>query len=90
MPNRFIASNGLMAQIIMENAKQYNNKDIGLLLDQEKTYDRIHPSYLIRTLTKFGVPEPFINSIAALFFNTQVRININGHLSDTLTQKRGL
>ncbi|KAG2216709.1 hypothetical protein INT45_013632 [Circinella minor] len=90
MPNRFIATNGLMARIIMENAQQHNKNDIGITLDQNKAYNCIHPSYLTCTLKKFGFPESIIHSIAKLFFNTHIRININGHLSTTIQQQRGL
>ena len=90
MPNRFIATSGLLARIIIEHAQHHNNTAVGLLLDQEKAYDRIHSSYLTSTLNKFGFPTSIVHSIAMLFFNTHIRININGHLSNTLHQQQGL
>ncbi|KAG0954319.1 hypothetical protein G6F31_013182 [Rhizopus arrhizus] len=80
MPNRFIAENGLMLNIVMEHARKDNRQEIALLLDQEKAYDRVHPSYLRSVLLKFGFPTVLVNSLIGLFFGNRVRVNINGHL----------
>ncbi|KAG0901624.1 hypothetical protein G6F33_013001 [Rhizopus arrhizus] len=90
MPNRFIAENGLMLNIVMEHARKDNRQEIALLLDQEKAYDRVHPSYLRSVLLKFGFPTVLVNSLIGLFFGNRVRVNINGHLTEEVTQSRGL
>ena len=91
LPNRFIADNRLLVRLIMEQAKQHSNsKAIRLMLDFEKAYDRIHPMYLSRVLEKFSLPASTIKSIHRLFFNTKICININGYLSNTIIQHRGL
>lgn len=46
MHGRFIADNGLYAQLIMDMAKRFKVLGIGLLLDQEKAYDRVHLAYI--------------------------------------------
>ncbi|ORY99662.1 hypothetical protein BCR42DRAFT_444626 [Absidia repens] len=46
---------------------------IGLLLDQEKAYDRIHPSYLAQTLKSFGIPSSFTDMLISLFFSNWVQ-----------------
>ncbi|CEP20019.1 hypothetical protein [Parasitella parasitica] len=44
---RFIADNGLLMNLVMEYARRdTQSTDIGLLLGQEKAYDRVHPIYL--------------------------------------------
>ncbi|KAG1135855.1 hypothetical protein G6F37_012845 [Rhizopus arrhizus] len=90
MPNRFIAENGLVLNIVMEHARRCNRNDIALLLDQEKAYDRVHPSYLRAVMLKFGFPLVLVNSIIGLFFGNRVRININGHFTNEINQYRGL
>jgi hypothetical protein len=90
MPNRFIAENGLVLNIVMEHARRCNRNDIALLLDQEKAYDRVHPSYLRAVMRKFGFPLVLVNSIIGLFFGNRVRININGHFTNEINQYRGL
>ncbi|KAG1312260.1 hypothetical protein G6F62_014293 [Rhizopus arrhizus] len=74
----------------MEHARKNNRQEIALLLDQEKSYDRVHPSYLRSVLLQFGFPMILVNSLVGLLFGNQVRVNINGHFTDEITQSRGL
>ncbi|KAG2193585.1 hypothetical protein INT47_007388, partial [Mucor saturninus] len=82
MPSRFIGENGKTLQAVMSIAEHTSSNAIGLLLDQEKAYDRIHPTYLAQMMTKFGIPSQIISSLCTLFFN--------GHLSTPVLQQRGL
>lgn len=90
MPNRFIGENGKTIQTVMSLAEHTSSNAIGLLLDQEKAYDRIHPHYLERIMHAFGFPAQLISSITQLFFKTKIHININGHLSSPVLHHRGL
>ncbi|KAK4521179.1 uncharacterized protein ATC70_013124 [Mucor velutinosus] len=105
IPGRFIAENGMICQLLMEDAQrkwsiaeqQENNptfstldSDIGLLLDQEKAYDRVNLEYLTKVLRKFGFPRPLIKCISKLMGDNLIRININGHLSTEVAKLRGL
>ncbi|KAG1055512.1 hypothetical protein G6F43_002531 [Rhizopus delemar] len=56
MKERFIADNGALAQIVIEQASLRNSDEIGLLCDQEKVYDRVHPTYLQAVLNRYGFP----------------------------------
>ncbi|KAG1442792.1 hypothetical protein G6F56_010922 [Rhizopus delemar] len=56
MPQRFIGEHGRLLQLVMASASIQQSESIGLLLDQEKAYDRIHPDYLTQVLRRFGVP----------------------------------
>ncbi|KAG0752508.1 hypothetical protein G6F16_013150 [Rhizopus arrhizus] len=90
MADRFIADNGLSAHLVMDLAQRFDLPGIGLLLDQEKAYDRVNPDYLRACLVRFGFPEPLISCISSLFFNTTLCINVNGFLSAPFAQGRGL
>ncbi|CDH53913.1 hypothetical protein RO3G_14532 [Lichtheimia corymbifera JMRC:FSU:9682] len=90
MPGRFIGVNGLLTRITMEQASEQASTEIGLLLDQEKAYDRVHPNYLSAVLHRFGFPSSIIQAICTLFFSTSIRINVNGHISQPIQQLRGL
>ncbi|EIE92063.1 hypothetical protein RO3G_16774 [Rhizopus delemar RA 99-880] len=48
------------------------------------------PVYLLEVLRKMNFPESIIHCIHQLFFNNSVRINVNGYLTDTVHQERGL
>jgi len=88
--DRFIADNGLLMKLIMDHARLSKSSSIGLLLDQEKAYDRVHPTYLRHVLVRFGYPTSFVDCIEQLFFSTDLHINVNGHISDSVPQFRGL
>jgi hypothetical protein len=91
LPNRFIAKHGLSVQLaMMDSQLETNNTNIGLLINQEKAYDRINTTYLTAVLKKFKFPKHLITCIDHLFFSTTIRINVNSHLSQPVTQKRGL
>jgi hypothetical protein len=91
MPGRFIAEHGMTVQAIKMLANQQHSTSIGLLLDQEKAYDRVHPTYLSTIMTRFGIPATMITSITNLFFSTQIQINVNGNITKaSILQQRCL
>lgn len=97
MQGRYIGDQGMALRIIMDNAKssKANNKHefeeyVGVMLDNNKAYDRVHPHYLAQVLQKFGFPIEFIRCIENLFFDNQLFINMNGFLTESVKQKRGL
>lgn len=91
LPKRFIADNGMLANLAMDQAYGHeSSSSIAQLLDQEKAYDGIHPLCLHRVLSSFGIHDSFIVAITDLFFLTPIRLNINGHLSPAFQQQRGL
>ena len=60
----------------MEHARssvRFEN-DIGLSLDMEKAYERIHPTYLNQGLTRREFPESTRPCIHNLFFGTNMCI----------------
>ncbi|KAG1447912.1 hypothetical protein G6F55_010897 [Rhizopus delemar] len=90
MKERFIADNGALAQIACEQASACQSGEVGLLCDQEKAYDRVHPTYLRAFLTRFGFPMGFIDSISSLFFGTSMKVNVNDYLTQPVPLGRGL
>ncbi|KAG0822606.1 hypothetical protein G6F19_011268 [Rhizopus arrhizus] len=90
MKGRFIGDNGLLLHLIVQQAIFHKHTGIGLLLDQEKAYDRVNPQYLIRVLSAFGFQKQFIRCIQHLFFGNIVQVNVNGFFSPTINQNRGL
>ncbi|KAG1239579.1 hypothetical protein G6F68_018497 [Rhizopus microsporus] len=90
MKGRFIADNGALAQITLEQASLRQPQEIGLLCDQEKAYDRVHPDYLRAVLVRFGFPAQFVSAIAGLFYGTSMRVNVNGYLTLPVSLGRGL
>lgn len=77
----FIADNGLLIKLLMEHARPSKSQAIGLLLDQEKAYDRVHTDYLCQVLCRFGFLPSIVRSLTTLFFTIYFRLNINGFFS---------
>ncbi|KAG1445074.1 hypothetical protein G6F55_012092 [Rhizopus delemar] len=87
---RFIADNGLLMKLVMDHARNSHSQSIGLMLDQEKACDKIHPEYLHKVLLRFGFSPIVVHSLSNMFFGTQLRLNVNGFLSPSVPQLRGL
>ncbi|KAG1038378.1 hypothetical protein G6F43_012697 [Rhizopus delemar] len=90
MPKRFIGEHGRLLHQVMTSASIRKSSAVGLLLDQEKAYDRVHPSYLSQVMIRFGVPPPLVITIIGLFFSINISININGFLTTSFVAQRGL
>jgi hypothetical protein len=69
--DRFIAGNGMILNILMEQAHVQNRPEISLLLDQEKAYGCVHPMYLSQTILAIGFPPSLVNSLDNLFLEMQ-------------------
>lgn len=78
---KFISENGFAACLVIEYARHHHLPSVGLLLDQEKAYDRVHPIYLHLILLPIGLPISLIISLCSLFFSTSISIIVNGFLS---------
>lgn len=90
MKGRFIGDHGMTMNCIQAIATDRTLDTVGLCLDQEKAYDRIHFDYLRATMEAFNIPSTAIDSIITLFSNTSIRTNMNGFITSPIVQKRGL
>jgi len=75
---------------IRDHCKREKISGAGILLDQEKAYDRVHPTYLRAVMDTMDFPKAFTDSIFSLFFSTKIQLNINGYLTAPFIQQRGL
>lgn len=90
VPGRKISDNGLVMAAFREHCERYKIDGVGILFDQEKAYDRVHPDYLRAVLKRMHFPGRLIDSIFTLFFSTHINLNINGYLAQPFAQQRGL
>lgn len=97
LPGRYIGDHGMSLQVIMDNARTANRRSFsnfaaytGIMLDNAKAYDRVHPQYLSQILLKFGFPTAFVTCITSLFFDNSIYVNVNGFLTDAISQRRGI
>jgi hypothetical protein len=97
LSGRYIGDHGMSLRVIMDNAssaswRNANNfiEHTGIMLDNAKAYDRVHPQYLSQVLLKFGFPSQFVTCILNLFFDNSIHVNINGFLTKPIAQRRGI
>jgi hypothetical protein len=64
--------------------------DIGILLDQEKAYDRINLDYLRKAMAKFGFLITIIDCVYNLLAYNTTKVNVNDYFTDPVRKKRGL
>jgi len=81
IPRRLIFNHIRLAQSIITYAETSETNGAIIALDQEKAYDRIHHSYLWKTLDAFHLSRPFINTIKSLYQYATTRVAVNGILS---------
>ncbi|SAL96016.1 hypothetical protein [Absidia glauca] len=92
MHHRLISDNGWITQTLMQHIQQtdHTNTSVAILLDQEKAYDRVHPTYLRQVLGHMGFPRTLVATLISLFFSTKIHVSLNGWLGAPFTQARGL
>ena len=92
MRNRFIGDNGMLLKCATDIARNdpQHAQTMALLLDFMKAYDRVNGKYLKAVLTAFDVPPTLVTTIINFFFQTKLKINVNGYLTETVSQSCGI
>lgn len=76
IPGRLIFDQIRLATTIIAYAKIAEEDSAIVALDQEKAYNKIRHDYLWTALEAFNLPEPFINTIKALYWNIWMVVTI--------------
>jgi hypothetical protein len=79
-----------LAKFILNYAEAAEVDGIIVALDQEKAYDRINHTYLLRVLQHMGFPNKFCNTIRSLYNNAETVVIINGEISELFIVARGV
>ncbi|KAG1061168.1 hypothetical protein G6F42_027751 [Rhizopus arrhizus] len=90
MTLRFICEPAMTLHCAQTLATATASNSIALLLDQEKAYDRVNLEYLTAVLHAYNLPHQLTHSQLSLFGHTQVRVNVNGFLSESFSTQRGM
>lgn len=90
IPKRSIFNHIRLARSIINYAEVMEVDGAIIALDQEKAYDKIRHDYLWKTLEAFHIPQPFINTVRALYQHAHTQVAINGVLSDPFHITRGV
>ena len=87
---KFIVDNLVTSWEAMHWAKADNQNSGMILLDFEKAYDRIEWNFVIAMLRQFGFPDYFCQWVNILFKNSNICIEINGEISESIPLGRSI
>ena len=90
VPGRSIISNVVLLSDMLDYVDRTNESGILVSLDQEKAFDRVNHSFLIQLLQHFGFGTNFVNWIKALYARANMRIILNGWLTERTELQRGV
>ncbi|EIW60974.1 uncharacterized protein TRAVEDRAFT_86246, partial [Trametes versicolor FP-101664 SS1] len=81
VPGRRLHNHTQLARMMISWAERNEVNGAIVALDQEKAYDKIAHDYLWCVLTRFGIPDRFVNTVKSLYANAKTSVLINGVLS---------
>jgi hypothetical protein len=90
MKGRKIENQVKLAKFLLNYAEAAEEDGLIVALDQEKAYDRINHTYLLRVLQHMGFPPRFCNTIKAFYTNAETIVMINGEMSEPFIVTRGV
>ena len=79
LPGRKISTNLHILQDLIDYINVNNFVAILLFLDNEKAFDRISHSFMIKTLRHFGFGENFIDWVKIIYSECSARVKVNGY-----------
>ena len=90
VPGRKITKNIHIVQDLIDVINKSNGKGALIFLDQEKAFDRISHTFIMKTLRAFGFGERFINWVKIVYSDTRSQVKINGFLTPSFAIERGV
>ncbi|KAN0032963.1 hypothetical protein ACTA71_011170 [Dictyostelium dimigraforme] len=94
VPKRLIHNNVITLDMVIKRIKREIKKDKNLnpiitFYDFEKAFDSISHAAIQRTLEHIRIPSTLTNTILDMLEDTEVKIQVNGQLSNPFITKRG-
>ena len=87
---RYIGDNVNLIRDLIDVANETDEEAAMIFLDQEKAFDRVNHTVLLKTLQRFGFGPDFISWIRILYSNASTRLNINGFLTKKIQLNSGV
>ena len=93
--NGFVAGRQLedavmMCQMVIDYLAINHDSAYLVMLDQEKAFDRVDPTYLLDVLKAYKIPEYLINWVSIIYSLVPTKICINGQVTDSILLKSGV
>ena len=90
LPGRHITTNIHIAQDLINLINKSDESAAILFYDQEKAFDRMSHSFIIKTLEKFGFGERFIMWVKIIMNDIKSFVKVNGFETSEFDVKRGV
>ena len=90
VPGRNISKNVHTLQNVIMYANSENITAAILFIDQEKAFDRVSHTFLLKTLEKFNFGSAFISWIQIILTDIKSQVKVNGYLTDEIDITRGI
>ena len=90
VPGRRLGDNVHLVRDIIDYANKNDEEAALLFLDQEKAFDRVNHSFLVKVLKAFGLGDVFVHWIELLYTNACTKIDMNGHLTRKIRLRSGV
>ena len=90
VPGRKITKNIHIVQDLIDHINNIKGKGAFFFLDQEKAFDRISHSFMLKTLKAFGFGPGFMNWVRIVYTDTKSAVKVNGFLTPEFSIQRGV
>ena len=90
VPGRNISTNIHIIQDLIDVINSDGEGAAFIFLDQEKAFDRMSHSFILKTLRRFGFGENFINWIKIIYTDVTSSVKVNGYLTKEFSIERGV
>ncbi len=90
VPGRDIADNIMSIRDVIDYIDFKKEDGFFIKIDQEKAFDRVSHSFIIKVLNKFSFGNKFISWIKILYNDIKSSVKINGHLTPYFPITRGV
>ena len=93
--NGFVAGRQLedavmMCQMVIDYLAINHDSAYLVMLDQEKAFDRVDPTYLLDVLRAYKIPEYLINWVSIIYSLVPTKLCINGQVTESILLKSGV
>ena len=90
VPGRSIFSNVTLLRDVLDYIQRTDESAILISLDQEKAFDRVNRSFLLKLLQVYGFGPDFCRWISTFYNGAFMQITLNGWLTDVISLERGV
>ena len=90
VPGRNISKNIHTLQDVIKYTNSKNTSAAILFIDQEKAFDRVSHSFLLKTPEKFNFGPNFISWIQTILTDIKSQVKVNGYLTEEINITQGI